>query len=522
MPRIPQLAQETRLQVTSPVPIGGTSGARTQGEAVAGFGRDLVQTADNLMDFFTVKKREEEKILLDRVEIEYEAEKSKALFKAMRESRDDGEDMLDIYNKSFEDGSKPLRKQLEGLDDKTRQKAENIIARVRNSAAPNIYSEVIQRGPKALDRKRREGLALKIVGTRTNPESAVAEIQKHDAFMDTLTNLYDAPTRESIKVADKAEIVDAAIDGYIGRKDFEKAHAALDKELAPFVKDADQIAKAHEKISNAKVAFEDKAMKDSDRAKKEYKEAKEAAQESNFATLFSSLAKAEAPQDRDLAMNAATEMLAKGDIAPSHYKVISGQEKEVSTTLEDKAVVTYTRRIAERRNLTKINSDIGADFEAGLLRRETAVQLMQAARVAKDTKKADPLFGKKMKTSDGLIATAIFQKSILSSFDFDSAEKSRLYNEVMIRRNDYVDQGLSPVDAGRKAIKEMIHPRKSLAPISGIPMDMQDSKNIDKGVNMLIQQREFIEKNYGKEEFNRRLKAAQALKQSLQVHGDAD
>jgi len=520
MPRIPLQDQATRLQVSSPVPIGGTSGARTQGEAVAGFGNDLVKTAANLQDYFKVKDTEEKKIFLGRVENAGTEAKQKAFAAAGKEAKDDGSDMLELYQKKYDDEVKEITKEIDALGGNIAAEAKNVLGAAKNSYAANVYADVTRRGPEALDRARRANYASRASRILSAPDAAIEEIEKNNKEVDQLTGLYTAPVREQIKVDDQASLVDTAVNGFIGQKKFSEAEAALQK-LAPYAKDAAHINKLSEKIAVTKLQYTNRVLDEKEQAEKKRKEAYEQVVQNNDSALFAGVAAATSPAQRDVMLQQAQDLLKQRLISPEGYNRLQAEAKDVSGEMESRASVNYTSRILKGESGSKIQKDIMKSFDDGTLTRETTERLLRAAKTASKEKQADPAFKRQVQVSNDIINATVTGSR--GQFDFatkmgGNADKERLAAEVINKRNEYMEQGVDPVPAARKALRQMIGAPESLPPLPGIGRDSMRANNMDAVKSTLLQQKKEIIRQFGASEWERRVRLYGDWQQALEVH----
>lgn len=231
MPRIPVASQSQRLNVSNPTGFQNSSAGRIEGEAIAGFGEQLMRTGDTLGRFFKAKEGTDREIEKKRVRIMA----SMAALEAREASKTSKpEDRLNSFVENYD---KLMQEKLEGVTD-----AEAILESdaVKASSMTDIFNDAAKDSIALGKLKNQETFSGMINLAERNPslKNVEALIQESDDLVEKSSAIYDPVEKEALKISNRSLIAKNSVESLKRQNKFPQAMAQVDALAKYFPKES--------------------------------------------------------------------------------------------------------------------------------------------------------------------------------------------------------------------------------------------------------------------------------------------
>lgn len=516
MPKIPTLQQSTRLQVSSPVPIGSSQSARIEGEAIQDLGQGLARAGQMLGEFTKAARASSERSQLDGATQDLEAISQKAQFDAGQKAKADGSDLISIYEKDFDEATKPILESI--TDPELKMQVLNEAKARKNARSDNLYAEAAARKTKHIDVVKQATLSKAVANVNSDPSIVESTIGEFNQSLDQETALYSPLVREKKRVEGVQSIALGAVEGLASKNKYDAAKELLSTKLSGYFDEKTLQAKLID-LDDRQVKYMNRNLIESERAERNQKEANEEASVELTTKYFFAMAKAKDPEERAAIASEFAELGRQKKISVAQYNMIESQGLQLTRAdqFNPLGMTEFIHGITKGSNPVDTAKNIQASMADGTMDQVTGAKLltMNSQRLA--NRKKDPGYPTKYNISDTYIEAKF--NSVMKQIPFQQGREGARV-DVLIKADEYINSGMSPTLAAKKALKFVTPNPESLPMITGVGANQSTVKDLEKIELKLSDQAKLVPKmSYEQKiEYLKNQKAFAARKAAAQIY----
>jgi hypothetical protein len=513
MPRIPTNtnAQNTREQVSSPVPIGSSQAARLPGETLANFGEAVAKTAQTVGVFEAQKEAAMTRTSLNNVQVDADRAAEDALRETNKVAKADGSDYAETYDKIYQEKTAPLLENIS--DDRTKQMAQAVVKERSNARQSRVTQEIDTRQVKYVDTTFQATQSSLIGSTMQNPNAVVQNIQSFEKSLGDTGLVYSEEVKNAKLIQGREQIADGAVTGLIQQNRFKEALNFVQGDGAQYF-DAKGLESKIKEINAADVAHRNQKIQDDYRFERDQDKLQKKAQDTQFSGLFSDLiTNQDNPARRTEVQLQARKALDDGLIRPEQFNTINRAQR----TIEGTGAMAFlkTQALLQNGGSNDMAEDIRKDIDDGRLDPgigKSQLQLnnryQEKASNAKFQAEVQPVKKQLDATFKSLYPT--------TPSDTPTEAQAHFMLDVQNKMLDYVDKGMPVQKASKKALQDLTPKPQELPPIPGINLPQNSTRDLVEVHKALEAARPTTQEQRAQAE--QQLKAYIARKKSAEIH----
>ena len=505
MPKIPQLRENQRVQLQSPVQA--VSANTEEAAAMEGLGRSLAGAAQTFARLNQERDRNNRALIAQRFKnkMELAAQNAHKELETGNEVAPDGSN----YTALFEKKVAGVLEEAKDIGGDLGVVAENAATQVFLShRSKNVNKEV------ALYNQFQFTEVEKIMG-----QASDVVANDPSLYQEKLFDLSDTIQGMAISRDNKNKMVKAV------RKDLQASVLSSMMEQGKFndarefVEEVDatgeERAKLMEDIEKNESEYKSDEWNEETRKYQRMKREKEEARIENTSEVWDMVSSTD-PTQRSLGLKQARQLQKLGVFTPSDVNAFEVQSEDIYDEISQPNFLAYTRRLVDKENLKSFRDDVMGAVRNKWLKPEHARALMKEyATTVKSKRGTNRTYTERKQIGDRLMRNA-YQADFLEDYDEDQkADRLGKYARTESIAADLRAQGVDPVKAAYRAIK-IVQPSNSILHEEGIVSNKQQApedilKQLDREAKKLLT----LEKKYGSQMSPEQFKKLQEEKRSL-------
>lgn len=453
MPRLEPLQQQTRLGVSSPVPIGGTEGARAVGEQVQRFGAKVSDFGDELLKLDAVKKADEERLTNAQFKALGNVTGKNAVTYASQAYTDpDGNDQISKAKEFYDAQMAP---QIEKVSDPRLQAIAKVAAddawQARGDDLYTLGAATKSGNARVADQS---AWGTQVQQITQDPSSWKQVLAERADVLQKNNFTYNPAQKAKEIIANGKEAAATAIESYMqegnGKNpDFNLARQVL-SEAGPYL--VGNQAEMAKRINDAEYTYKNRVVAESHRAEIDLSKTTKTMQTLNLSNISTAILSTNNPAKREELLQTARSMQETKALPPKSISSLMSQAHSntnyIANPVNESAAKKYFLNQIGTGYYDGVSKDI---LDNQFLQQSSKLELLNqvTATHARQLKSdGDPSFGRSLDAGTSLIDNYLSSRPSGVSGD---VKNNDTYN-VKINYLKDVDQGVEPLQAAQNAL----------------------------------------------------------------------
>lgn len=505
MPRIPDLEQSVRMNVSSPVPIASSESASLMGDALSTFGKGVAAAGQDVAEIAMAKNKVSKNLAVAEGRNYMVQKAMEHQDEVLRSGAPDGSDFVQKFNDAYD---KTLSDYTSKIQDGTvRKGVTNEANEVRNVVLKGLYDK--SRKLFTLDTQRRAESVLDSHARTVYqiPESLKIEEPKWEQTIRASSLAFAPGDAEKALIAGKKHLAETALAGYANQGRFSEARNALMTDYGDRFT-SDERIKLMKNLNEQEATYSNRQYQQQQRFDKEQEKLHQQTQEKYANTFYDLISEKPNMQESQKLLNVADQALAAGALKKEDYNLITKQLLGSTSQFhhdDEMQQLRLLNRLANGENPDQVRGDALKMAESGDLSPDNAQSIVNSARNMKkalDRKATDPSF-RRLIAQGRNIFNAQFGKE---GFDLDfHSDKAKMKAQAMSEWTRMINAGKDPINSANYLVKKYLKGINSAPFVPGVDATLQSTPD---GLNRAGQQLklQFDQKRISPQEYKTRLK----------------
>jgi len=206
--------------------------------------------------------------------------------------------------------------------------------------------------------------------------------------------------------------------------------------------------------------------------------------------------------------------ISPGKLTWIRREIMSPNQRET----DDKATFNITQRLTTGEDIDEIREDVINATNSGQMSTKNGAKMLKTIEQRKKRLVSNPLDRRKLKLADQMLKGAFPTKTPIGGVKIPEAEQELV--ELIVKRDQMVEQGADPIQATRALIKQALSQRTDKIPV--VPSNLQDDPSLnDKSIRRIIRDK-LKRKEINKQQAVKYLERHKAMIEESKVKDELD